>query len=102
MNHAFSFWPGRMHRTVNGEAGRVDGPARAVNHLAAQVDLDQTGGGDLVKTQSEFVDQVNARLTRHSGREVGIDGIVPTRQRGQPVGSRQVSAHLPLSAWSTV
>ena len=91
-----------MHGAMNGEAGRVDGPARTIDHLAAQVHLDQTGGGHLVKTQSEFIDQIDARLARHSGRKMGVHRIVPTRQRGQPVGSRQVNAHLLLAARGTV
>ena len=67
VDHALDFRARGMHCAVNGEAGRVDGAARAVHHLASQVDLDQVGGADLVEAKTELIDQVDPGLTWHRG-----------------------------------
>ncbi|MNT59606.1 hypothetical protein D3C72_1971300 [compost metagenome] len=41
MDHTLYIRPGCMHRTMNGKATGVDAGARAIDHLARNIDLDQ-------------------------------------------------------------
>jgi hypothetical protein len=85
-----------VDRAVDGEAGRVD-LVRAVHHLgAAEIHLDQAGGGDLVEQHPVRVDEEVVLRPGHPRRDVGEDQVVPPVVGDQPVAGGQIHSLAPL------
>ncbi len=93
--HTRRIVPHGMHSAVNGEAGRVDRKRRIVPLVAVDVDLDQTGRGNLVKHQAVAADQKFVFSTRHPGTDVGEHQVIPLEQHHQAVSGGQVQPGLP-------
>jgi len=101
MDHALRVGPGGVHGCVQCETGHVNGGMRGrigpdADELAAAIDLDQVGCGDLVEREAKSVDQEVIGLSRHGRRQMGVDQIVPTVERGQSVRGGKVDPHSAL------
>jgi hypothetical protein len=87
---------GGMNGAVNDEPGRIDF-VRAVDHLlAVEIDLDQTGRGDLAEHQAVRIDQKVMLGSGKAGRDMGEDQIVPAEHGDQSIARRKVYAQPPF------
>src|SRR4051812_14356403 len=85
-----------MDRAVNDEPGLVHGGIGLIDQVAVEIDLDEVGGGHLVKEQPEAVEQKVAGLVRHARRNVRVDQIGPAEMLDQTVTCRELDALFPL------
>ena len=66
------------------------------HHLAVEVDLDETGSGDFVEQEPVRIDQEVRCRSRHPGREVREDHVVPAVVRDEAICCGEILAHRPL------
>ena len=89
VQHAHRVMPGRVHRAVDRETGRVHVVRRVVEDAAAEIDLHQRRRSDLAEREAVGVDQELPIHARHVGRDGGlhavVDAVVGNQRRVRPI-----------------
>ena len=96
MHHKASVVAGRVDRRLDGEARRIDEIGRVLQDIAVQIDLHQRRRRDLLEQKSIGVDQEVMLRAGNSGRDVGVDQIIPAVEGHQPVERGEIDPRLPF------
>jgi hypothetical protein len=81
---------------VDREARRIDHVLRRLDDIPVKIDLHQRGCCDLVEEIAVWIDQEVMLRTRHAGRDMGEDHVVPAIEGDQPVKGGKLHPGLPF------
>src|SRR5690606_19353477 len=94
VHDAVDIMPSGVNGAVDDEAGQVNF-LRSVYDIPVQVQRDEIGGGNLVVSQAEAVDE-EIIGARDAGRDVVVDEVGVPEQVRQTISSGEVHPHSPL------
>ncbi len=96
MDDEMRLFAGRMDRRMDGETRRIDEAGRVLNDIAVQIDFYQGRRCNFIEIPAVGINQKVMLRSRHAGRDMGEDHVVPPVERHQTIESRQFDPRLPL------